>query len=220
MIVPMKKIFLLLLNSQKNEALKKLKDIGVVHLENIKGLSEKLDIIQADRDILQRSIFILPENKKKDSKIVSYEREETLEISKRIINLNDDLKSVSDVLSSTLKEIERIKIWGDFNPRDIDLLKNSGVDFKFYEFKKSDYKELPENLTIFTIAHSKTSGFYVIINDNSEALLEFDEIQIPEIGLYDLQLILKEKNTLKTKIEQEIETLSDSKPALEELLAD
>ncbi|MCK5202057.1 MAG: hypothetical protein KAR21_27080, partial [Spirochaetales bacterium] len=110
MIVPMKKVFLLILNSQKNEALKKLKDIGVVHLEDIKGSSEKLDLIQAERDIVQRSISILPEKKKNDSRsMISYEQEETLEISKRILNLNDDLKAVSDVISSTLKEIERIE---------------------------------------------------------------------------------------------------------------
>ncbi len=217
MIVPMKKVFLLLLDSQKSEALKKLKDIGVVHLEDIKGSSEKLDSIQSKRDIVQRSISILPEKKKNNSKSVSYEMEEVLEIAKRIINLNDDLKSVSDVISSTLKEIDRIQIWGDFNPEDINILKNSGVDFKFYELKKSDYKELPENITVFTIAHSKSSGFYVIINDNSEDLIDFDEVQIPQIGLNDLRLILKEKNTLKTKIEQEIETLSDSKPVLEDL---
>ena len=112
----------------------------------LKGSSEKLDIIQAERDIVQRSITILPEKKKKDSKSISYEREESLEIAKRIINLNEDLKSVSDVISNTLKEIDRIKVWGDFNPMDIDLLRRSGIDFKLYELKISDYKELSDDI--------------------------------------------------------------------------
>ena len=220
MIVPMKKVFLLLLNSDKNEALNRLKDIGVVHLEDIKGSSDKLDVLQEEKDILQRSISILSEGNKKDTGSITYKREETLEISKRAISLNDDLKSLTDTISTTLKEIERIKVWGDFNPDDIDILRNSGVDFKFYELKKSDYKELHRDLTIFTIAQLKSTGFYITINDSSDALVDSDEVQMPKIGLNDLHVLVKEKNNIKDKIQKEIETLSNYRTAIKELLAD
>ncbi len=220
MIVPMKKVFLLLLNSDKNEALNKLKDIGVVHLEDIKGSSNKLDVLQEERDILKRSISILSDGNKKDAGSITYKKEEILEISKRIINLNDNLKSITDTISTTLKEIERIEVWGDFSPDDIDILKDSGVDFKFYELKKSEFKELPRDLTIFTIARLRSTGFYVTINDSSDVLVDFDEVQMPKIGLNDLHVLVKEKHSTKDKIQKEIETLSNYKSALNELLAD
>jgi len=56
MIVPMKKIFLLLLNSEKNDALIKLKDLGVIHLEDIKGSGEKLSNLQNQRDLVSKSL--------------------------------------------------------------------------------------------------------------------------------------------------------------------
>ena len=42
MIEPMKKVSVVLLNKEKEEALKALRKIGLVHLEKIDGASEKL----------------------------------------------------------------------------------------------------------------------------------------------------------------------------------
>ena len=123
MIVPMKKVFLLLLDSDKTNALKKLKDIGVVHLEDIQGSGEKFTFLQTQRDMISRSLPLLPDIKKNTEKEVSYGKEETLEITKRIINLSDEIKSISDSILNINKEIDRIKIWGDFNPDDIVLLR-------------------------------------------------------------------------------------------------
>ena len=43
MIEPMKKVSIVLLNKEKQEALKKLRKLGLVHLEKIEGSSEKLN---------------------------------------------------------------------------------------------------------------------------------------------------------------------------------
>ena len=42
MIEPMKKVSIVLLNKEKEEALKALRKIGLVHLEKLEGASEKL----------------------------------------------------------------------------------------------------------------------------------------------------------------------------------
>ena len=42
MIEPMKKVSIVLLNKEKEEALKALRRIGLVHLEKIEGAGEKL----------------------------------------------------------------------------------------------------------------------------------------------------------------------------------
>ncbi|MCK5675358.1 MAG: V-type ATP synthase subunit I, partial [Spirochaetales bacterium] len=216
----MKKVFLLLLNSDKNDALKRLKDIGVVHLEDINGSGDKLSFLQTERDMVSRSLAIIPDVKRKKEKEITYGKEETLEITKRIISLNDDQKSLSDNILNINKEIDRIKIWGDFNPEEVLLLKNAGVNLKFYELKKSDLKELPGNMTIFTIATVKSSGYYVIISDNFDKMEKFDEVILPELGLEDLYRKLESTKVSKEKIVKELITLSDAKSSLEKLLLD
>ncbi len=220
MIVPMKKVFLLLLNSDKNDALKRLKDIGVIHLEDINGSGEKLSNLQTEKDMVARSLAVIPETKKKNKKEVSYGKDETTEIYKRIISLNDDLKILSDGILNINKEIDRIKIWGDFNPGDIEILKNNGVNLKLFVLKKTELKELSDNITKFKIANVKSVGYYAIISDSFNEMEKFEEIKIPETGLDDLYEQLEIKKVSKDKIIKELETLSDAKASLEKLLAD
>lgn len=218
MIVPMKKVFLLLLNSDKNDALKRLKNIGVVHLEEINGFGDKLNNLQSEKDMVNRSLVILPETKKKNNKI--YGKEETIEITKRIISLNDDHKLLSDGILNVNKEIDRIKIWGDFNPEDIKVLKDNGVNLKLFELKKSELKELPDNISRFSIAKIRSVGYYVIISESFDEMDQFEEVKIPEYGLEDLYGQLEIKKVSKDKITKELETLSDAKVSLEKLLKD
>ncbi len=220
MIVPMKKVFLLLLNSDKNDALKKLKELGVMHLEDMTGTGDKLALLQTERDMIFRSLSCLPDIKKKSLKDVSYSKEETLEITKRIINLSEELKSISDSMINTQKEIDRIKVWGDYNPDDIKLLKDSGVDIKLFEIKKSDLKELPDNIKIFTIASQKSTGYHAIICENDSDLEGFEEFQIPDFGLDALNKLLETKQISKEKIQHELVTLTDANKSLQSLLAD
>jgi len=219
MIVPMKKIFLLLLNSEKNDALIKLKDLGVIHLEDIKGSGEKLSNLQNQRDLVSKSLSDLPDIKKNGTKAVSYGREETLEISKRITSLNEDLKNINDGIVNTQKEIERITIWGDFNPADITLLNENGVNIKLFEFKKADIKKLPEDITKFEIATVKSVGYYAVISDSFDELEQFEEVQLPSVGLDELNTLLSTKKITKDKISNELLILADAKPSLEKLIA-
>ncbi|MDA3939401.1 MAG: V-type ATP synthase subunit I [Spirochaetia bacterium] len=219
MIVPMKKIFLLLLNSDKNDSLKKLKDLGVVHLEDIKGSGEKLSSLQNKRDLVSKSLSGLPNIKKKGSKKVSYGKEETLEITKRIIRLNEELKTINEDILNTNKEIDRIKVWGDFNPEDFSLLKSNGVSIKLYKLKKSDIKELPENIKKFSIANVKSVGYYAIISNSFEEMQKFEEVILPQIGLDELYTLLESKNQSKDKISKELENLANAKSSLENLLS-
>ena len=220
MIVPMKKVSLLILDSEKNEALIQLKDLGVMHLNDIQGSSEKLNGLQAERDMLFRSISLLPDEKDKKVSQIEYSKEETLEIAKRIISLNDEIKLLSDAITGTKKEIDRIKVWGDFDPADINLLRNNGVNLKLYELKKNAVKELPKDITLFNVASIKSTGYYAVISDNTDALNDFEEVIIPEKGLSSLYNIISEKKELKDKIQLELKTLRSAENALSSLLAD
>ncbi len=218
MIVPMKKVFILLLDSEKSVALKKLRDLGVVHLEELSGSGDKLSALQGEREKISRSLLLLPDIKKKELRKVSYSREETLEITKRVLNLSDDLKSVMEGIQNTAKEIDRISIWGDFDPGDIELLKNNGINLKLFALKKNDIKELPDNFAIFPVARTKSMGYYAVISDSFEAFESFEEVQIPSKGLNELKEEVEEKKILQKKIEHELETLVDAKDSLQKLL--
>ena len=63
MIVQMKKVSIVLLNKEKQEALKKLRKLGLVHLEKIEGSSEKLNAFKEYTNNANLSESILGEIK-------------------------------------------------------------------------------------------------------------------------------------------------------------
>ena len=53
MIVPMKKVFLVLLEAEKRQALKSLRKLGLVHLEELEGHSEELSLLKGQQSNLE-----------------------------------------------------------------------------------------------------------------------------------------------------------------------
>ena len=61
-IVKMKKVSLVVLDREREEALEKLRDLGLVHIERIFAGSDKLSELNEKKALLERCSFILPPN--------------------------------------------------------------------------------------------------------------------------------------------------------------
>ena len=59
MIVPMKKVFLVLLEAEKRQALKSLRKLGLVHLEELEGHSEELSLLKGQQSNLETALRLL-----------------------------------------------------------------------------------------------------------------------------------------------------------------
>ncbi|WP_319414822.1 hypothetical protein [Marispirochaeta aestuarii] len=57
MIVAMKKVYLILLDSEREKSLQKLKDLGVVHLEDCAGTSETLEALKDKRGPVEQGCY-------------------------------------------------------------------------------------------------------------------------------------------------------------------
>ena len=63
MIVPMKKISLVVMGDKKREALKKLRKAGIVHIEITEGSGKKIDELKEQIALLESAVFLLSEKK-------------------------------------------------------------------------------------------------------------------------------------------------------------
>ena len=68
MIVPMKKISLVLLDSERKTALKKLRTLGLVHVEHIEGKSEALSRCKSDCEKLHSAYALTADVKQAKKK--------------------------------------------------------------------------------------------------------------------------------------------------------
>ena len=56
MIVPMKKVSLIILGDKKRQTLKKLRNLGVMHIEIAEGSGEKLSTLKEQISLLEKLI--------------------------------------------------------------------------------------------------------------------------------------------------------------------
>ena len=71
MIVPMKKISLIIRENKKDETLKKLRKLGIVHIEITEGSGERLAALREQVALLESAIFTMGKKKNAEQKDVS-----------------------------------------------------------------------------------------------------------------------------------------------------
>ena len=87
MIVPMKKISLIVMGDKKTETLKKLRKLGILHIEIAEGKGERLVSLKNRISLLENAIFTVGKNKKANSKEV--DTKEALQIAQNVIDLSE-----------------------------------------------------------------------------------------------------------------------------------
>ncbi|MCR4789753.1 MAG: ATPase, partial [Treponemataceae bacterium] len=132
MIVPMKKVSFVVLDGVKKEALKQLRKLGVVHLEQMEGSGEVLSDLKSKYSDLERAAMLLSDIKldKKQSKTLKQtevSKEESVIKAREILAFNDNNKDLLDDISALKKEIDRLKEWQGFNPEDFNYLAEKGI---------------------------------------------------------------------------------------------
>ena len=143
MIVPMKKVSFVVTNDAKKEALKELRKIGVVHLEQIYGSSEKLSQLKDTYNKLEEVLMFLSDIKY-DKKTIEQKKlssSNVVEKVNQIIELNETKKNYIEELSTASRELERLAAWGGFNPDDFSYLADKGIKLLPFECSTDSYKK-------------------------------------------------------------------------------
>ena len=98
MIEPMKKVSVVLLNKEKEEALKALRKIGLVHLEKIEGAGEKLTAFKEYSNNAMLTESILGEIKlpKQKGKAPELSNEKVIELCSEVVQKSERRKQLME----------------------------------------------------------------------------------------------------------------------------
>ena len=192
MIVPMKKVSFVVTNDAKKEALKELRKIGVVHLEQIYGSSEKLSQLKDTYNKLEEVLMFLSDIKY-DKKTIEQKKlssSNVVEKVNQIIELNETKKNYIEELSTASRELERLAAWGGFNPDDFSYLAEKGINLLPFECSTDAYKKIPEDVNCVYVNSDKTQVRFLVISEDGskpESLTsEYLLVSNPEMSTADL----------------------------------
>lgn len=144
MIVPMKKVTILVLDSRKNRELARLKRLGLLHPDIERRTSEDTDTLMAERDALSRALGELPiETEIQQSPVPGVSDDivaEGLARAAEISAVAERRRTASESIEKWRRELVRIEPWGDFDPADIDNLAQHGVEIHLYGMSRKEFR--------------------------------------------------------------------------------
>lgn len=194
MIVPMKKVSLVVLDRYKEEALKKLRNLGLVHVEQMQGNSEKLSSSKAVYSRLELASILLSDikiDKKNPVKSIPVDNDEAVLKAEDAINLFESKKNFTEELSNALKEKERLTGWGGVAPEDFEYLAQKGLFLSMYEIPAESYSKIPETVKTLYVSSSKSLTRFLTVCETKERPQELPPeafaVAMPDLSSSELE---------------------------------
>ena len=221
MIEQMKKVYLVVLDSAKKEALKTLRKAGLVHIENLEGQSTELSMLKNEYTRLENGAIILSEIKVPKKFIPeekALEMDSMLELCDKIVELTEKKKVLFSEISSNKNEIERLYRWGGINPEEIQYLTDNGVNLKLYEIPAAKYNLLPESVKTVKVNSDKNNTRFLLLTDDGnrpeELPPEAYEVVLPKKSTDFMAKEIADKSAEITKIDKILEATSVKLPLI------
>jgi V/A-type H+-transporting ATPase subunit I len=201
MIVPMKKVTLLVLDSEKDNALTVLGRAGVLHVEKREGTSQKLidlqaQIVRIDQAQSLLADFKIPANKRN---MPVQGREKTLDLIDRIFSIRDERHLALERVIYLENELERLSVWGAVTPDSFKFLSERGIHLVPFVLTADDYASLPPNLSVLFLKKDKKTVRCVIVGENTQFRSMMPqgarELTIPLISTAEMARELAENKT-------------------------
>ena len=214
MIVPMKKVSLVVLDAEKKDALKNLRKLGVVHLESLEGKGSELSSLKDSYASLQNAVLILGEIKlsKKQDKALKAENAENVEVSKdfalekanEVLALTAKNKEFTDDILNLNKELDRLKAWKNFDPKEFAFLNEKGIHLLPYEVPTEVYKsKLDPDIKYLFVNSDKSKVRILVISEDGEKpasmVTEALPVAMSEFSTEEMLEKIKQDKTLIAK---------------------
>ncbi len=169
MIVPMKKVSLVLLESERKDALKKLRKMGLVHINKVEGHSEKLTEVRTQLDSIDFALSLLSEYKvPKKMKFTELSTDDAVEKASEIVTMYERRKILEDKIAANRVEIERFSLWGEVNIEDLAYLASKNIQFFLYEIENAKYLTLSDTIQTMFVNRDKNTTRFLLIGEGKE----------------------------------------------------
>ena len=217
MVEKMKKYSFLIYYKTYNEFLETLQQAGVVHIvEKQKGIPDDATDLRkqlAVADSLKNTIRLLQRrlDEQKDVALKPFDASvDGLKAQDEFERLKTHDEQLKAQQQSLQKEIEQMKVWGDFDPDMLKKLELAGRQLKFYSCREREFKpEWTEKFDVIEIARTGAIIYFVTVTpvgfgEEPDA----EKMRISEMSLGGLQTALLENQNQAKEIDRQFDALA------------
>ena len=230
MILPMKKLTLLVLDSQKKAALKTLRNFGAVHIEKEAASSDTLTELQNTYARVQQAEALITESQPKKAEKAKTEtltlnRNDLLQAVDEILELKDQESNTRAAINKLTGDIEAYSSWGDFDPEDIRSFEENSIYLTIGELPEKSYAALPETIKTVRLAGGKKTVRFAIVSETIDVPVDlpsdFNPLILPDMRLSAMhtkrEQLQKQLPSFKAKIGARTELLAPLKAEAKKL---
>ena len=230
MILPMKKLTLLVLDSQKKAALKTLRNFGAVHIEKEAASSDTLTELQNTYARVQQAEALITESQPKkaekaQTETLTLSRNDLLQAVDEILDLKDQESNTRAAINKLTGDIEAYNAWGDFDPEDIRSFEENSIYLTMGELPEKSYTALPETIKTVRLAGGKKTVRFAIVSETADVPADlpsdFSPLILPDMRLSAMhterERLQKQLPSFKAKIGTRTELLAPLKAEAKKL---
>ena len=203
MIVPMKKVSLIIMGDKKTEALKKLRKLGLLHIQIEEGSGQKLIDLNEKVALIESAIYSLNGGKKITPQNITAAK--SLKIAEEIQDFTEQKKQYISQLAALETELERLKSWGEVDPEKIAELTQKGVEVLLYDIPKQQYNTLGDGIKTVRLGGTKASVKCLVLKTGADG----EEEIISSLKPYLFVLPEISSNEVQQSIEKLKKNLAD-----------
>jgi len=215
MILPMKKVSLVVMDKDREKSLEKLRDVGVVHLERKTVSSENLSKLLERKAKLENALAVLrpfaEEQKKAKAKPAPVAAPADGLVLK-VLELSEAKKQAQEKAAALGRERSRIEAWGNFDPAAFAALAEQGVKIFLYKLSQAEYDALPGGVRFKTLGADKAAKYLLVFDEEIPGVAPF---ALPEKSLAETDRLIAEAAAEAVRIDGELAKLAGGVAPLE-----
>ncbi len=206
MIVPMKKVFILVEAKDAQSQLHRLRSFGVLHIEHQQPpKGEDINVLQNNLSLIENALEVLSGDEQ--FKETPLDKKESLrdwkQTAHHIIELQKRLSHLEHYAMALKSNIEEWLAWGDFDPQQVKLLEKNNIFIGFYRIPLKEMALLPENVAVEKI-FIQLGVAHCMITSLGRVQIPFKELPLSALSLNQMQQRLEEKNKVANLIKAEL----------------
>lgn len=216
MIVPMKKAFVITQSKDAAGAVKKLGEIGILHVEHqiipqgpdINSLKEDLALIDNALLILSNPEFSIKAGFEKPKASRDWKA-----LAMHVADSWKRLDQLEEYARNLASKINDYGPWGDFDPESIKKLAEKDIYVRLYEIPLAEMGKIPANVVVKKIfVVNKVAGCALISREKFD--VPFTEIEQPKMSLQKMKSRMAEERKAIEQIRADILKHGSQKEAL------
>ncbi len=219
MIVPMKKVSLLILGGDRESALTKLRRLGLMQIDVTETSGGRVAELGEKIVRLEATISLLSD---RDAAPVESENstEDALSLADRVASLLEEKQTLLAERALRGSELARLDDWGELDPNELAALSRDGITLTLCETSPGDYASLPEGVTTIKLSRTKSLVRFAFVSLDGEIpeIASRSAVKLPECSTKELKSRLAATEKRLSDIESELDAAAAKSPLLKNAL--